>query len=477
MNKASWYFFLFTLGGYLPLFLTGCQTARLEEFDAAYTAGEYERSASIALGSQDTEDPEKSKAEGKLLFQLLAAGSLRAAGDPAQSNTLLDSSETLIIRRDNESAGQNATQFLGSVLVNDSALPYDPATYDKIMVNTYKALNYLATGDIENARIEVNRAYERQGRAVDEFAAKIKKQQEALESKQSETGVDFARTNDNPQLTQLVKENYSNIDAWAAYPDFVNPFSTYVHGLVKLFAGTDAATLSDAHEFFKRTYGMAPSNNHVATDLLMMEDLLNGRLSRASIPPTVWLVFENGLCPKKEQIRIDIPLFLVTSDITYTGIALPILRERHLAYENLCIVAEGRSVNTESVGSMDSVVAAEFKKNMPWLVSRAILRTVLKTGAQYALQQGDDDGKDLVGHIFGIYQLATNTADTRIWSTLPKDFQVARLPIPEDRTLAIFDNNQNLLGNVTIPEGRLALVSISIPQAGAPPAVTVRAYN
>lgn len=420
---------------------------------------------------------------------------MRAGGLFGDSNRLLEGSESLIDQYGRDSAALNAAQFAESLLVNDSIAPYEGATYDKIMVNTYKALNFMALADLENARIEVNRAYERQGRAADEFAKKIQKQLDGIRTQpQSET--DLARSTDNEQLRQVIQKNYSNLDAWAAYPDFVNPFTTYFHGLVKLFVGDDTGTLTDSHEFFKRTCGMVPTNGFVQDDLIFMENLLNGKVSRSSLPPTVWVIFENGLGPQKGQVRVDVPLFLVSSQISYAGIALPTLQFRPAAYPCLTVGTATQYTETQLLCSMDRIVATEFKKNMPLVVTRAILRTALKTSAEYAVQQSLKEAnrsqkpnreseqqdqqnllEDIIPKLLPIYQAVTNNADTRVWSALPKEFQLARLPMPEDRQLSICDPQRNRLGEVTIPEGRLALVYVKIPQPGVPPAINVRAFN
>src|SRR3546814_12943453 len=63
-------------------------------------------------------------------------------------------------------SGANQTM---AVLVNDNVMPYSPAVYDTVMLNTYKALNFWQQGDHENARVEWNRTDDRQRRASEPF--------------------------------------------------------------------------------------------------------------------------------------------------------------------------------------------------------------------------------------------------------------------------------------------------------------------
>ena len=65
--------------------------------------------------------------------------------------------------------------------VNDTTSPYIGTQYDGVMANTYKAIDYLALGDNEGARVEFNRAIDRQRRAKAYYAELIEKNREAIE--------------------------------------------------------------------------------------------------------------------------------------------------------------------------------------------------------------------------------------------------------------------------------------------------------
>ncbi len=53
-----------------------------------------------------------------------------------------------------------------------------------------------------------------------------------------------------------------------------------------------------------------------------------------------WVIFENGQGMAKNEIRIDIPLFLVTNKVQYTGIALPKVDERSSSHNYLDVNGE-----------------------------------------------------------------------------------------------------------------------------------------
>ena len=81
---------------------------------------------------------------------------------------------------------QNETiDSAAAIVTNDNIVPYVGEEYDGIMVNTYKALNFMALGKEDDARVEFNRAIERQRRAADKFAQDIKKLDKEIEKEDS----------------------------------------------------------------------------------------------------------------------------------------------------------------------------------------------------------------------------------------------------------------------------------------------------
>ena len=72
---------------------------------------------------------------------------------------------------------------------------------------------------------------------------------------------------------------------------------------------------------------MVPDNDYIKKDLLLADDVATGK---AKLENQCWVIFENGLGPVKEEVRLDLPLILATNRVYYTGIALPRLRPEAL---------------------------------------------------------------------------------------------------------------------------------------------------
>jgi hypothetical protein len=126
---------------------------------------------------------------------------------------------------------------------------------------------------------------------------------------------------------------------------------------------------------------------------------------------------------------------------------------------------------------MDRVIQTEFKKDFRGILARAIASAVLKTAAQSAVhnRSNNDFASGLATALVGLYSYATTAADVRIWSALPKDFQVARCTIPQDRRLKIAPAGGAPF-EVNIPTCSNAIVYVKIVRAGASPVYEVLAF-
>jgi hypothetical protein len=416
----------FTLVFLLVVFLAGCNAPKshLSTFDGYFNSSDYEKS--IKFAKSKISKSKKPKRED-LLWTLQLGTLERLRQNHQESNNYFDRSEEML----NFFDYQNATvDSAASIVVNENIVPYLGEEYDGIMVNTYKALNFMALSENDQARVEFNRALDRQRRAKEEFAREIAKLQNELDKAQEKEGSQAKKNVDNPETNRLITNKYPGLYEFEAYPDFVNPFTTYIAGVFFNLVGDH----SKAVTFLKESYGMVSDNEYIARDLAVTEQVLDGQ---AELKDTAWVIFENGMGPVKEEFRIDIPLFVASDQVKYFGIALPRLIFREQAYPCLSIKAGGNNYNTQIVGNMDRVVQTEFSKDFKGILTRAIISATAKVVAQYALDKNDNSSSNIASLFAAVYSYATTAADVRIWTTLPKNFQVARFPMPADRLITI----------------------------------------
>ncbi len=452
------------------LLVGGCNPARqhLDQFNCLYLSGKFQEATQFC--ADRISDP--NKASGDNLLWALQMGSVqRINRNYADSNLWFDRCEELMKTFDPQS---RQTDVVGTTLVNDTIIPYRGQIYDGIMVNTYKALNFLALKNFEYARVELNRAMERQARAKDAFNEEIQKEQEKLDKEKSDKKesktFDYQKTVENEDAQTRIRNAYPDLSEFEAYPDFVNPYSTYLAGIYFLVSG-DAGKSRD---LLRECAAMMPGNAYVQADSAAAEHFL---MEETPCPPTVWVFLENGVGPVKEEFRVDLPLFLLTGKVYYAGIALPKLVERPAATERLTLQIGQDEFATETVADMDRVVKTEFAKEYPWIVTRAVISGGAKAAVQYAILESSNNNNNSGGAIFAaaimaVYSLATTTADVRIWTALPKNIQVARASMPSDGQVTL-RTSQGSLHTLNVGTGKHAIVIVQMITALTEPRIEV----
>jgi hypothetical protein len=366
-----------------------------------------------------------------VVWHLEEGAVLRAAGLYPDSNQAFDQAQVKIDDYA-EKAKVRVGQETGALLSNQANLDYEGRSYDGIMLNTYTALNYLALGEPDKARPEIIHAYQRQQDAVEANKKRIQQaQDDAAQSKDSET---IAKAQNDSGLQAQLAGATTNFDGMKFYADYVNPFTVYVDGLYFMANAADASDLERSRKSLERVVSFAPDNVYVKQDLTAIEGLINGQ----PLTPTTYVIFETGCAPERGQIRIDIPI--IVSKVSYLGAAFPTLKFQDNYMPFLTVSAGGTQASTMLVSSMDAVIAQDFKNELPVIISKTIAATVVKGVAAYAANDAAQNaGGDLGGLLSqlgtAVYQMAVNIADERTWTTLPKQFQVARMATPADRTI------------------------------------------
>ncbi len=411
-----------------------------------------------------------------------------------------------------------------ALLTNQANIPYRGRGYDKVMLHTYQTLNYLQLGDADAARVELNRALQRQRDAVDANAKRIAEAQKlANEAKsggvQDEKGrqgssydVDQAKADPTTSAGLSAIEGKFNA-AILPYGDYVNPFTTFLDALVFTHQAADASDLERARKSWERVLNFAPSNPYVTADYTAVEPDLQRQAAPAapvaspaagtdtaapavavaaavtadtpvapaapapgSQPMTpgslTYVIFETGSAPYRDQTRIDIPLFLVTNGISYVGAAFPRVETVSGQAPSLTITTgEGAGYTTALVASIDSVVALDFKNEWPTILTKTLISTATKATIDAILQKQIQDQAGSTGAFLfklasAATQAAVNIADTRTWRSLPKEFQYARLATPANRMLTLSAAGQTT--TIQVEPAAVNVVYVKSPAASAP---------
>jgi hypothetical protein len=410
-----------------------------------WLAGNYECAARAIPSTAD-------KARDAIVVRLERGATDRAASHYADSLNALGAAEKGIDFYD-EQAKEKVGEDIQNALMNPTTLPYKGCAYDKVMLNTYKAVNYLQLGDFEKARVELNRALERQKDAVAINAARIEAVQKAAKDKQDQ----MESVQQDEKFSSEWKNYYRDLDEMKFYANYVNPFAVYLRGLFFMGQPAGGSDLQEARKSFEDVLGMIGENSFITADLKTIELAAAGQ----PIPPTTYVLFETGCAPSRRQVTIDVPMSIFVRGIPYTGLAFPQLEFHHNFITGLQVGHDGTNDATLLLCSMDSVVAQEFKNDMPTVRTRTIAAAAVKAGALFGIGQGvggNPFAKSLAQAAWVVWMKANNVADLRTWKTLPKEIQFCRIPTPLDRKIALAFTGSDQALPVTIGDGTINVV-------------------
>lgn len=453
--------------------LTGCASYKdeTEAIRQVWLLGDDAEAARLA----DSAAGNKDNSVDAVVYLLEEGSAWRAAENYPASNAAFDEAEARMKAFDNEAVFQ-VGEAITANFTNLTFIPYTGFAYDRIMLHVYKALNEMALNDLERARVELNRSLEAQREAVRINAERIEAAEAAARAaaeKSREDGKVYnpLKAERDPGLQENLRQTYDYLSRYRAYADYVNPFAVYLDGLFFMAQSTGPSDLERARKSFERVKGMANATDYIETDLATVARLQAG----GQLEATTYVIFETGVAPSREEVRIDIPLFVVSREVPYVGVAFPKLVFHGNYLPRLTVQGGGKGYATEQVCSMDSVVAQEFENELPIIITRTLISAGSKALAQYALYEATKDSGTLGTFIIiagTIYQAAMNQADLRTWITLPKQFQIARLPTPEDRHLALLPEGGGGKLEVDLVPGLINVVYVKSNSAYDPPDVS-----
>ena len=327
------------------------------------------------------------KKDNDKLYNSLKAGFLaRSCKEYELSNKFFDIAENEYKQSvDMEGFFSSAGAGIGGTLLNTNTLDYDGMLYERIMINLYKALNFMTLDEMQNARVELNRALNRQARAAQFYANEIQKTKTYLDSKQSLNLKEREKEYNLNQINSLTNNYNKNLQGYEIYPNFINPFATYLSGLFFTLEGDKKGA-----DLLKESLKMDPSNLQIKKDL------------KFNKKPKIWLIYEDGRSHGLREQRLDIPMFIASNSIYHVGFALPVLTPSKSSYKSLTL----NDKSTTKITDFDAIVKTEYAKISPILVRKELTRATLKASLQYSASNMQGHGNDNpLSALFAIYSV------------------------------------------------------------------------
>ena len=364
------------------------------------------------------------------LYLLNKAMVLRMEGDYAGSIQAFEQVKPLVLYLE----ATSVTETTAALTLTEGARSYEAPLYERLLVHVYQGLNYLQTGQPDQARVEAT------------------------------------------QADDLLKRLYPNTDASPVGGD---AFPRYFSGLIY----EDLGEYSDAMISYRQAYqaykAQGDSDAAIPPDLklslcrfadfLGLTDELNGYKERFGIsewPPVqkqddqgqVIFVFGDGLGPVKIAQTAMLPN---PANGHYYSVTLPVLRRRPPGIQAAEVTASDVTARTERMASIAADASQQMAADRPKLLAAEFSRNVVRSAAA---NQADKKAQGL-GSLVSLVASAVDQADVRTWGTLPDNIQVARLRLPPgtyDLTVRFIGSGgaPRVIKNVQVQAGQMTFESL-----------------
>lgn len=457
--------FLF-LGLLVVCAFSGCKTYadRIAEYRLSFANGNMEKAESI-IGEMEADYADADDARDALVVLLEAANTARVGGDLALSRQRFARAENIYEAWQQKAAISVTGEGL-ALFTNPTTLPYRGTGADILMINLYQTLNALQCGDIAGARQPLMRLDSHQKAVVSANAERIAKSREAVAKSEHASAINSATR--DPKTAAATNAIMADLPDTRGYELYANPFAEYLFAFYHRYAGVDAADREMARFRMQRALSMAPNNAAIQRAAKELE-------SGASIAPGVYLFHEDGMAPYREEFALTLPIY-AGKTFSFVSIALP--RQEH---DRDCagvarVSGGGQSASAELVCDMEAVLTQEYKNDYPGMLTRAIASATAKAAAAYAANYAarqSGDGLTQIAVLIGTaaYQIASNTADTRSWVSLPKTFGVGRIDLPADRKIKVTCGRETI--PITLPsKGDVWVIYLRTMHRGGKPWVS-----
>jgi hypothetical protein len=394
------------------LVLAGCATTRSYESELGRTLGSAAGGNLDAAISQLEANNRSGDKDLLYYFELGMLERMRNRYDESQK-------AWMVAQQRIESKTQSPMDLLrsaSSYVVSDKLRVYEPHDYEKVMLLTYMALNQLALGRFDDARVAIKQTHELEG----QIALAREKQLAEVEAEARKRG---AKTSFK-ELNGYPVQSIDNPEVNALRNGYQSALSHYLAGFV--YEALDEVSLAAPG------YRLA---NELQPNQPALEEALRGLESRMHAPKDgmteVLFIVSAGTAPamRSQQFRLPVP---VNYGMVIVPFSFPVLVPGPFADAALGLTVGGaQRLPLTRITSVDLMARRSLQDDMPGIMLRATVRAT--TSAMLQAQAGRQSHKD-AGAAAALAALALTTflqtADDRTWRTLPADVSIARARLP-----------------------------------------------
>ncbi len=351
-------------------------------------------------------------------FELARLKMLR--GDFAGSSAVLGPQLDELFDETNEGPvlkkGKIAGNILAGTLGDDRAIPYELPAFELLLGLQYQAVNSLALGQNDNARVYLRRATAVQEQLKEEYgkedAAEDSEKPNAANAKNADTASSQITAKLSP-VADLVRAAYENSLAW------------YLMGL--FFSWENDA--SNADIAYREAGRICPAILPLANPA-------------AGAGQDVIVIYEENLVDMREPIKIPLPFGGTVWSVDFPVYSAPPYPPSPISVE----VGGAQAAMCVPVVNVQALAYRDLRDRVPGIATRNVTRAAVKIAAQQVANHVDTGNgyANLALMLSVLAYNATSTAiseaDTRAWQTVPEYVQLARLRLPPGQERLVLRN-------------------------------------
>lgn len=374
-------------------------------------------------------------------------------------------------KEDTVDTPKEVVDLIATTMTSSAFGPYQGKVYEGGMIDYYRALNQLMMKD-DNARVSFNRLQERQRNAVSQLGAYTRASANnaakgAQEAQKTGAGVGMDK------IQGELARGTSKIKQGIAMSEIRNAAGDVMSAVFRSTSADPKDRDDSKVQPMLAAAGDSVASAEGKTLITQLKQYL--AQNQTTLNNAVIVLYEDGNGPGFDEFRLDLPMYLVSDKVLYSGIALPEFREGEAAGGYL-LVGE-TPAKTVLLTDVNRIAGLEFEKSYDGVVTKAVVSTLLKTAAQYVANEEIDRQveKNKLDPLAGLLlqigtaatQAATTRADIRSWRNLPNTIQIAIMARPASGNLPLYTAARELIDNVEMREegNYLVLVKAASPQA------------
>lgn len=305
---------------------------------------------------------------------------------------------------------------LGAATISERLKVYEGQDYEKVWLTTRLALNRVAAGDLDTARVDIKRTHEREA-VIAEFRAK---ETAAAEAEAKEKGV----TSAGKDINGYPVETLNDPEVLALKNGYQNALSHYLAGF--LYEVMNESGL--AAPGYRKAIELKPEAPVLEEGLRGLDDRTSFTHRRKQQQTDVLFVVEAGDAPARKPKAFTLPV-PTGGGIRTVSVSYPIIEPSKDALITDLMAAD-QLFKLDKVVDVNVMARRALKDEMPGMVFRGITRAIVKGVLQDQLQKN----AGMLGAVVGMVgSVVTEQADDRMWRNLPGRVYVARGYLPEGR--------------------------------------------